>query len=250
MAQGSHFFQFATGPKSGRNNMIDSKRHSAIFEPAAFRFPVHIIGCGGMGSRIAEGIVRMGVGVKGQSPIILYDADKFEPHNVANQWIDNNDVGGFKAERITHRVRQVNPECAVTARVMRVDSFIQLSGMVFICVDSMEARRSIMEEVIEKNRNVVCVIETRMDAETAISHCFHPHDEHQSDCWWLYWHSDGEADHVGGCNQPQSIISAIYATTTLALKQFEQFARVGDTFEMANRLYLDLATFSASVETW
>jgi len=96
----------------------------------------------------------------------------------------------------------------------------------------------------------VCVVETRMDAEVGISHCFNPHNQRQSDCWWLHWYSDKEADHIGGCAEPQSIISAIYGTTMLALKQFEQFARTQSTYDMPNRVYVDFANFSSASEQW
>jgi hypothetical protein len=230
--------------------MTDYIRHLAIFNPYTFQYPVHVIGVGGMGSRVAEGLTRMGVGIVSQSPIYLYDYDMFETHNVANQRADIADVNGWKAEQVAQSMNCVNIDCCVTPHMVEVDEFIPLSGVVFICVDSMKSRRVIMEEVVEKNPEVVCVIDTRMDAETGISHCFNPHNKRQSDCWWLYWHSDAEADHIGGCGEPQSIISAVFSTTGLALKQFEQFARIGNTYEMPNRVYFDFATFKSSCEHW
>lgn len=230
--------------------MIDTTRHQAIFNPDTFYYPVHVIGCGGMGSHVAQGLTRMGVGISGQSPIHLYDDDMFEAHNIANQWADIADIGGYKAEQVACSMQKLNPECDVIAHLQKVEKFIQLTGVVFICVDSMEARRTIMESVVEENLGVVCVVETRMDAETGISHCFDPHNKKQSDCWWLYWHSDEEADNIGGCSQPQSIISAIEGTTMLAHKQFEQFARIDSTFELYNRVYFDFANFVCSKEQW
>ena len=232
--------------------MLDASRHKAIFNPESFEHSVHIIGCGGMGSRIAEGLARMGVGIKDQSPIHLYDDDTFEAHNIANQWIGVSDVGHGKAERVALAMRQINPDCDVSANAFRVENQLSLYGVVFICVDSMSSRRTIMENVIERQQNddIFCVIETRMDAETAVSHCFDPCDEEQSDCWWLYWHSDDEAEHIGGCSEPQSIVSAVYGTTMLALKQFEQFARSEDTYCLSNRVFLDLTTFACSTEQW
>jgi molybdopterin/thiamine biosynthesis adenylyltransferase len=230
--------------------MIDATRHLSIFNPLTFRHPVHVIGCGGMGSRVAEGLARMGVGIPGQSPIHLYDDDMFEAHNIANQWIDIAYINEWKAEQVASNMRKLNPKCDITSHIIKVKDFINLTGIVFMCVDSMEARRIIMENVVEENLGVVCVIETRMDAETGISHCFDPHDKKQSDCWWLYWHSDEEADNIGGCSQPQSIISAIYGTTMLALKQFEQFARIDSTFGLSNRVYFDYATFVCLKEQW
>jgi ThiF family len=229
--------------------MIDTTRHNAIFNPQTFAYPVHLIGCGGMGSRIAEGLARMGVGLH-DSPIHLYDGDSFEGHNIANQWIDVADTSHNKAERVAANMIRLNMGCDVIPHGYMIQEYLLLSGVVFICVDSMVARRVIMEEVIEKNPGVVCVIETRMDAQTGISHCLNPHDKKQSDCWWLYWHSDAEADHIGGCSEPQSIISAIYGTTMLALKQFEQFARIDNTLMIPNRVYMDFDEYKIRTEHW
>jgi ThiF family len=230
--------------------MLDTSRHNAIFSCDAFDCSVHIIGCGGMGSRVAEGLTRMGVGIHDQSPIHLYDHDCFDGHNIANQWIDAGDVGSNKAECLAANMTRLNLGCEVVPHSHRVQEYIPLSEVVFICVDSMSSRRIIMEEVIERNPDVECVIETRMDAQIGISHCFDPFDKKQSDCWWLYWHSDEEADHIGGCSEPQSIISAIYGTTMLALKQFEKFARLGDTWDIANRVYVDFDDFKVRTEQW
>lgn len=228
--------------------MIDTKRHKQIFNPDTFNEPVHIIGCGGMGSRIAEGLVRMGVGEK--QHIYLYDPDTFEAHNVANQWVDDGAIMETKVHAVAKAMKRINPDCKITPRAVRVSSSSILKGVVFLCLDSMAARRQIMENAIEQSRWVDCVIETRMDAETGISHCFDPHNRHQNDCWWLYWYADKETEHIGGCNQPQSIISAIYGTTMLALKQFEQYARIGKTVCMANRVYIDFDTMKAKTEEW
>lgn len=230
--------------------MLDTSRHNQIFDPTAFPHSVSIIGCGGMGSRVAEGLARMGVGIHRQSPLHLYDADSFEGHNIANQWIDSSGVGVNKAEQVAANMKALNPKCAVYPHNEMVVEQIAMRGVVFICVDSMSARRKIMEEVVEKNYKIHCVIETRMDAQTGISHCFDPFNQKQNECWWLYWHSDQEAEHIGGCSAPQSIISAIYGTTMLALKQFEQFARTGDTLEMSNRVFMDFDTHKIRTEQW
>jgi hypothetical protein len=66
----------------------------------------------------------------------------------------------------------------------------------------------------------------------------------------MYWHSDEEAQNMAGCSGVQSIISAIYGTTMLALKQFEIFARCGNTLAMHNRVYQDFETGEMSREVW
>ena len=115
----------------------------------------------------------------------------------------------------------INPEACVIDVAHRVNQEYLLSGLVFICVDSMLVRRHVVDDMITKTDVVQCVIETRMDANVGVSHCFNPASEQQLACWRLYWHSDGEVDNMLGCGGPQSIISAIYATSALALKQLE-----------------------------
>lgn len=231
--------------------MIDTSRHSALIQPDTFVWPIHVIGCGGLGSRMVEGLVRLGLGIKGKSPIHLYDGDTFEGHNVSNQWIDAAHVGKSKANRIKCNALKINSGCDISSHDFMVDRFIPLAGVVIICVDSMEARRAIMEKVIETNEAVVCVIEMRMDASTGISHCFNPHDDLHNECWWMYWYSDDEAQNMQGCGGVQSIISTIYGTAMLGLKQLEQFCRIGDTFNMDhNRIYFDFLEMKCTKGKW
>jgi hypothetical protein len=230
--------------------MINTLRHKGIFNHTLFQYPVHIIGCGGMGSRIAEGLVRMGVGIKKQSPIHLYDGDVFEEHNLANQWAVVRGLKLPKVEAVKDEMQEINEAVAVFTNPYMIEGAVTLTGVVFLCLDSMEARRVVVDEVLAKNPFVPCVIETRMDAGVGVSHCFDPSNDRQLACWRMYWHSDYEADNLQGCSGDQSIISAVYGTTALALKQFEQFARIGSTHNMPNRVYQDFDEVHTSSEVW
>ncbi len=230
--------------------MLDTKRHRRVFAAELFRYSVHIIGCGGMGSRVAEGLVRMGVGVKDQSPITLYDGDKFAPHNLTNQWVTQNGIATAKVKAVQDEMEEINPEVDVTCVAEMVTGHVPLNGVVFLCLDSMSARRHIVDNLLAGNLFVPCVIETRMDAAVGISHCFNPANPNQLACWRMYWHSDREAQNLAGCSGPQSIISAIYGTTTLALKQFEAFARTGSIKGLPNRVYHDFDECLVHREEW
>lgn len=229
--------------------MHDTVRHQAIFDAASFRKPVHIIGCGGMGGRVAEGLVRMGAG-QAISPITLYDHDSFESHNVANQLARMCDVGHSKVERVRQQLLYINPEATIKSLELKVRGNLRMSGVVFICVDSMNVRRDLMESLILKQAGISCVIETRMDAETGISHCFDPRRMSHVACWKQHWFSDEEADSTRGCSGPVSIISAIYATTALALQQLQQYARVGSAINVQNRLYQEFFNTRFTAEVW
>lgn len=231
--------------------MIDTIRHKSIFNAATFRMPVHVIGCGGMGSRLAEGLIRMGVAGNGEEyPLHLYDFDVYEPHNVSNQFVDREGAGYAKVGYLRQQLFLINPEASIVDHTKKVEEDIGLSGVVFICVDTMIDRKVIMEFAVEDNLDVKCVIETRMDAYVGISHCFNPGNRRQCDCWWLYWHTDDEAEDIAGCNGVQSIISSIFGTTMLALKHFESFARSGSTNVLPNRIYQDFDAGKISSEFW
>jgi hypothetical protein len=222
-------------------------KHNGLFQADAFTDDVHIIGCGGMGSHIAEGLIRMGVGI--HSTIHLYDADRFERHNLANQAMTVEQVGQPKVEAVKKTLRRINPNCKIVTGQHEVRKCGRLDGVVFVCIDSMKDRMAIMED-IERNQAVRVVIETRMDANTGISFCFDPQSERHIASWWTYAYTDGEADNLTGCGGPVSIISAIFGTTMVALRQFESYARSGSAHGLNNRSYLDFDTLKSSTETW
>jgi molybdopterin/thiamine biosynthesis adenylyltransferase len=220
--------------------MINPKRHQAIFDPHVFSEPVHIIGCGGMGSHLATALVRMGVGST-SAPIALYDSDTYADHNRANQAISLDCLNQKKVSALARELARIDTDLHLTLYDYEVGRKFgypsMFSGVVILCVDCMNARNEIVKHFLSHNPAVTCVIETRMDARTGISHCFDPNNQRHLDCWWLYWTLPNEAENAGGCNAPQSIISAIYGTCTLALEQFKLYANAGTTWGHPNRVY-------------
>ncbi len=213
-------------------------RNRAIFNPRSFSYPVHIIGTGGMGSHIAAALARMGVGLP-KSPIFLYDYDKFEVHNLANQLMSSTHVGWSKIKAVKSQLQEIRPGIVVHTRRGEIDRQIELSGVVFVCVDSMAARATIMETCLENNDEIKCVIETRMDAGAGISYCFDPNNTRHCDCWWEQCYEDDETENMTGCSGNLSVISAVWGTASLALKQFEAFARTANPKSVINRVYQD-----------
>jgi hypothetical protein len=231
--------------------MDDLLEYIDIFDPNYFHEPISIIGCGGMGSRIAEGLVRMGAGSFRSNRVYLFDDDVFEPKNLANQWVDQAGIGVRKVDAVAKAMRRVHPSINLNMSAKKVDVKASKNlpeGVVFICVDSMDARRCIVEG-LTCNPRVTCVIETRMDAGVGVSHCFDPQNQRHMDCWRLHWYSDKESVNLQGCNGSQSVISAIFGTTTLALKQFENYVR--DEFaSVHNRVYHDFEECILRSERW
>lgn len=230
--------------------MFDMSRHKEVFNPYTFQQPVHVVGCGGMGSRIAEGLVRMGVGIENQSPIVLYDGDIFEPHNLSNQWVIISRLYKRKVHATREMMHEINPQAHILTCANWIEDDIRAPGVVFICVDSMYSRRQIVDTIENNTDPAQCIIEVRMDAGVGVVHCFDPCEPQHLACWRMYWHSDDEAENMQGCGGPQSIISAVYATTAMALKRFEQFARTGTVLGSPNRIYQDFDACEVRSEIW
>jgi len=77
---------------------------------ALLRSRVAVIGLGGLGGYIVEGLARMGVG-----QLVLVDGDVFVDHNLNRQVLSQEAyLGRPKAEVASERVRAVNPATAVT----------------------------------------------------------------------------------------------------------------------------------------
>lgn len=122
--------------------MLDLSKTYEFFQPEKVGARIHIVGCGSVGSTIAENLVRCGV-----TELTLWDFDKVEPHNLANQMFRQQDIGKTKVEALFDILKDINPEVASTIE-LKPDGWKGklMSGYIFLCVDSIELRREIVEK--------------------------------------------------------------------------------------------------------
>ena len=66
-----------------------------FFQPEKYDWRIHIVGCGSVGSTLAENLVRCGI-----TKLTLYDFDIVESHNIVNQMFRQEDIGKNKAEAL------------------------------------------------------------------------------------------------------------------------------------------------------
>lgn len=121
---------------------MDLVKSYDFFKPEDCREAIHIIGCGSVGSTVAENLARFGV-----KNMILYDFDEVESRNIANQMFTNKHIGRPKVEALSEMLLEINPD---------LEGFLEtepkgwvgqkLYGYVFLCVDNIELRRKIAEE--------------------------------------------------------------------------------------------------------
>lgn len=110
-----------------------------FFQPEMCKERIHIIGCGAIGSTVAENLARFGL-----TKITLYDFDYVEPHNIANQMFRQSDIGKLKIEALADILYDINPEIKKDIKLVDKGYVNQkLSGYVFLCVDNIDLRREI-----------------------------------------------------------------------------------------------------------
>ena len=119
---------------------ISTIKFKEFFNPAEFEDAVHIIGVGAIGSHIAEQLARLGI-----RSVNIYDFDSVEPANVSNQMYSHQDIGRLKTEAIAELMLTINPGMSIRRFDKGYDSQT-LKGHVFLCVDSIETRRRIVEQ--------------------------------------------------------------------------------------------------------
>ncbi len=129
--------------------MIDLSKSYEFFNPQNDATRIHIIGCGSVGSTVAENLARCGV-----KNMTLYDFDVVEPHNIVNQMFRQQDIGKKKTEALLDILTDINPELRDSVKLESAGwNGKILSGYIFLCVDSIELRR----EIVEKHINSIFV---------------------------------------------------------------------------------------------
>lgn len=123
-------------------NLVKSQDY---FDPIDVTKRCHIIGCGSVGSNIAELLARLGI-----TKISLYDFDYVSPHNLANQMFMNSDIKRLKVDAVRDLICAINPDAEPDIEIHSegYTDNTRLSGYVFLCVDNIDLRR----EIATKNR--------------------------------------------------------------------------------------------------
>ncbi len=121
--------------------MLNLEKSYDYFKPENCRERLHIIGCGSVGSTLAELLTRFGL-----TNLTLYDFDVVEPHNLANQMFRQRHIGMRKVDALALMLTEINPEISDNVRLIESGYTGQrLSGYVFLCVDNIELRREIKQ---------------------------------------------------------------------------------------------------------
>ncbi len=121
---------------------MDLSKSYDYYQPEKDNARIHIIGCGSVGSTVAENLVRCGV-----KNLTLWDFDFVEARNIANQMFRQKDIGKPKVEALAELLQEINPDIADSLEIQPKGwQGKLLSGYVFLCVDNIELRKKIVEQ--------------------------------------------------------------------------------------------------------
>lgn len=134
------------------------KRQSGIITPDQCEIPIHIIGCGGIGSWSALLLAKMGC-----PDITIYDFDDVEEHNVASQFYKQFQTGLKKTVALKENVHeQTGVELKIGDPKKEEDI---RSSIIVIAVDSMKRRSELSKAYYETTYDlggVNVIIDARM----------------------------------------------------------------------------------------
>jgi hypothetical protein len=211
---------------------MDFWRQFDILRPEDLSFPIHMIGCGGIGSSTAIAMAKMGC-----SDITLWDADTVETHNLPNQIFNMKDVEKAKVTALAETVQafsNVRPK----TNIQEVQETTPLQGVIVSGVDSMEARQTIWQAVRYKTR-VLLYIDARMGAEVCRIYTLNPTTATQVAAYETSLYPDGEAIELPCTGR--AIIYNVFMIASLICNQVKKFAR-GE--EWHPEIIFDLATLT------
>lgn len=124
---------------------MDLSKSYEFFQPEKDNARIHIVGCGSVGSTLAENLARCGI-----TKMTLWDFDTVEAHNIVNQMFRQQDVGKTKVEALKDILMDINPEIKDDIELKPKGWEGKLmSGYIFLCVDNIELRRTIVEKHID-----------------------------------------------------------------------------------------------------
>lgn len=228
-------------------SQVETRRHDGITPSILYSTPMHVIGVGGVGSHVVE-LTRMQLGKRG---ITLYDGDIVEAHNPPSQQFTRDHIGLPKVEALRMQAEiWSDGNVPIHTNFDMVKEPIPLAGIVFLCLDNMQARKDICKQSLFSNKDVLLVAETRMDASVAEVWMFNPNNSAHEKWWLHYWYPDEDAQNEVGCGGHYAVPTATSITASMAVQAVINYFRLETQELIPNRVRLNLRTWGSTTRTW
>ena len=207
---------------------IDPTRHILQFDPHVFdNRRVDVIGCGAVGASIADLMARNGV-----RNLHLWDGDRIEKHNVANQRpYTQADMGKYKVEALAAHLVAAGAH-APTVHPEYITGPVVLGDVVFLAIDKMmrkdltdkPGRKDLFLESMHLKPSVKYVIEVRMGVDELRVYGFNPSARRQVAEWLDSLYPDAEAIE-GVCQAQTTVNDTASITAGIAVARFRHWYR-------------------------
>lgn len=209
---------------------MNISKHADFFDPLTMlKSTIHIIGCGAIGSTVAEMLTRMGV-----EELHLWDFDTVSPHNIANQMFYTQQVNKPKTTALSEILYEINSDINLALHEKGY-SKETLSGYVFLCVDNIDLRRIICE-LQQYNPNVKAVFDFRMrltDAQHYAADWSNPDSVKALLGTMQFSHAEAkEATPTNACGTSMNIISTVRSIVALGVANFINFVKTNELKKM------------------
>lgn len=197
-----------------------------FFQPEKCTERIHIIGCGSVGSTLAELLARFGL-----TKISLYDFDDVEAHNLVNQMFTTIDIGKAKTDCVAERICNINPEIKKELQIHgRGWDGQKLTGHVFLAVDNIELRRRIVKENLY-NPLIAGMYDFRTRLVDAQHYAADWSDARMKECFlgtMDFSHEEAkEATPVSACNVALSVAPTVWQVCLSGVTNFINFVKTG-----------------------
>lgn len=215
---------------------IEPLRHLSVFSPHAFgKKRIDVIGCGATGSRITLSLAKLGA-----ENIHIWDFDKIEEHNIANQAFGNNNIGTLKVEALAEIIK-----CAtgtiINWHAEKVDGSQILGEITFLLTDTMSSRKEIWNKALKLKLQTKLLIETRMGTDNGRVYTLNPNKLSHIKAWQETLCDDSEAE-VSACGTSISVGPTAETLAGLAVWQMIRWFSIeqGGEDELENEIIFSL----------
>lgn len=197
-----------------------------VFDPAKVTEDLHIIGCGSVGSCLAELLARSGL-----TRFHLWDFDDVEAKNIANQMFFDPQIGKAKTRALADVLIAINPDIDKTIVLHnRGWNGEELNGYVFLCLDNIDVRRDVVK-ANQYNQNVVACFDIRTGLYDAQIYAAN---------WALvaeiknllrtmdFTHEEAKQETpVSACGDTLGVADTVRLATTVCVMNFKRFLKTG-----------------------
>ena len=196
--------------------MLNQSKCREYFDAAELvKDKIHIVGCGSIGSHLAELFARQGI-----ESVELWDFDTVSAHNITNQMFFAEDIDAAKVDAVEKMMK--HPKGLEEPYI--------LSGYIFLCVDNIELRKKIVE-ANRFNPQVIAFFDFRTRLTDSQCYAAQRTDAKQMKALlesMNFTHAEVlEETPVSACGVELNVVDVIKVTTSIGFANFRNFVKTG-----------------------